>query len=94
MLQMREFMLDSEPRAYRAGEVLFERNEPGASLFAIADGSVLVQIDPADPSKTVPVPQGTIVGEVGLISGRKRGATVRTAEARSSSRSRAAPPSS
>jgi cGMP-dependent protein kinase 2 len=80
MLQMREFMLDSEPRAYRAGEVLFERNEPGASLFAIADGSVLVQIDPADPSKTVPVPQGTIVGEVGLISGRKRGATVRTAE--------------
>ena len=80
MLQMREFMLDSEPRAYRAGEVLFERNEPGASLFAIADGSVLVQIDPADPSKTVPIPQGSIVGEVGLISGRKRGATVRTAE--------------
>jgi CRP-like cAMP-binding protein/thioredoxin reductase/Fe-S-cluster-containing hydrogenase component 2 len=80
MLQMREFMLDSEPRAYRAGEVLFERNDPGASLFAIADGSVLVQVDPADPSKTVPIPQGSIVGEVGLISGRKRGATVRTAE--------------
>ena len=91
MLQMREFMLDSEPRLSRR-RVLFERNEPGASLFAIADGSVLVQIDPADPSKTVPIPQGTIVGEVGLISGRKRGATVRTAEARSSSRSRAAPP--
>ena len=39
MLQMREFMLDSEPRLYRAGEVIFERNDPGASLFAIADGS-------------------------------------------------------
>ena len=80
MLQMREFMLDSEPRAYRAGEIVFERNEPGASLFAIADGSLLVEIDPNDPSKTVSIPQGSIVGEVGLISGRKRGATVRTAE--------------
>nr|WP_284734353.1 cyclic nucleotide-binding domain-containing protein [Sphingosinicella terrae] len=80
MLQMREFMLDSEPRAYRAGEVIFERNDPGASLFAIADGSVLVEIDPKDSSKVVPIAQGSIVGEVGLISGRKRGATVRTAE--------------
>ena len=52
MLQMREFMLDSEPRAYRAGEVVFERNDPGASLFAIADGSLAVEIDPSDPSKT------------------------------------------
>lgn len=80
MLQMREFMLDSEPRAYRAGDVVFQRNEPGASLFAIADGSLLVEIDPNDPSRTVPIGQGSIVGEVGLISGRKRGATVRTAE--------------
>jgi len=80
MLQMREFMLDSEPLAYRAGDVVFERNEPGASLFAIADGSLLVEVDPNDPSRTVPIGQGSIVGEVGLISGRKRGATVRCAE--------------
>ena len=80
MLQMREFMLDSEPRAYRAGDVVFRRNEPGASLFAIADGSLLVEVDPNDPSKVVPIERGSIVGEVGLISGRKRGATVRTAE--------------
>ncbi len=80
MLQMREFMLDSEPRLYRAGEIVFERNDPGASLFAIADGSLAVEIEPDDPSKTVPIPRGSIVGEVGLISGRKRSATVRTAE--------------
>jgi cGMP-dependent protein kinase 2 len=77
MLQMREFMLDSDPVSYRAGEIIFERNEPGSSLFAIADGSVLVEINPADPSVTVEIPQGSIVGEVGLISGRKRGSTVR-----------------
>ena len=76
-LQMREFMLDSEARAYAPGEVIFARNEPGASLFAIADGNVLVEVNPNDPSVTVPIGQGSIVGEVGLISGRKRGATVR-----------------
>ena len=80
MLQMREFMLDSEPRAYRSDDVVFQRNEPGASLFAVADGSLLVEIDPNDPSRTVPIGQGSIVGEVGLISGRKRSATVRTAQ--------------
>ncbi|HST35708.1 MAG TPA: cyclic nucleotide-binding domain-containing protein [Allosphingosinicella sp.] len=79
LLQMREFMLDSEPVSYRAGDVIFTRNEPGSSLFAIADGTVLVEIDPANPAVTVEIEQGSIVGEVGLISGRKRGATVRAA---------------
>ncbi len=77
MLQMREFMLDSDPVSYRAGEVIFARNEPGSSLFAIADGSVLVEVDPTNPNVTVEIGQGSIVGEVGLISGRKRGSTVR-----------------
>jgi CRP-like cAMP-binding protein/Fe-S-cluster-containing hydrogenase component 2/thioredoxin reductase len=79
-LQMREFMLDSTVRAYRRGEVIFERNEPGSSLFAIADGSVSVQVNPDDPSITVPIGKGSIFGEVGLISGRKRGATIVAAE--------------
>jgi len=78
-LQMREFMLDSEVAFYRAGSSIFERNEPGDSLFAIASGSVLVQISPTDPSITVPIGTGSIFGEVGLISGRPRGATIRTA---------------
>jgi len=79
-LQLRELMLDSEAHAYAAGEALFERNEPGNSLFAIAAGSVAVEVDPKDPAKTVPIGTGSIVGEVGLISGRPRGSTVRAAE--------------
>ncbi|HMJ92458.1 MAG TPA: cyclic nucleotide-binding domain-containing protein [Allosphingosinicella sp.] len=79
-LQMREFMLDSDARFYRAGDVVFERNDPGSSLFAIASGSVAVEISAADPSITVPIGAGSIFGEVGLISGRPRGATVRSAE--------------
>jgi cGMP-dependent protein kinase 2 len=79
-LQMREFMLDSDVRFYPAGATVFERNDPGSSLFAIASGSVLVEIDPKDRSRTVPIETGSIFGEVGLISGRRRGATIRAAE--------------
>ncbi|WP_338467185.1 cyclic nucleotide-binding domain-containing protein [Novosphingobium sp. ZN18A2] len=79
-LQMREFMLDSDARAYRKGDAIFEKNDPGSSLFAIAEGSVHVRIDPNDPSKVVPIGKGSIFGEVGLISGRRRGATIVAAE--------------
>ena len=79
-LQMREFMLDSEVRAYDEDEIIFERNEPGSSLFGIAQGSVLVEVDPTNPAITVPLGTGEIFGEVGLISGRRRGATVRAGE--------------
>jgi cGMP-dependent protein kinase 2 len=79
-LQMREFMLDSEASFHPAGAVVFERGDIGSSLFAIAAGSVLVQVSQVDPSITVPIGAGSIFGEVGLISGRRRGATVRTAE--------------
>ena len=49
-LQLRELMLDSTVHAYAPGEVLFRRNEPGASLFSLAEGSVLVEIDAKDAS--------------------------------------------
>jgi thioredoxin reductase/Fe-S-cluster-containing hydrogenase component 2/CRP-like cAMP-binding protein len=79
-LQLREFMLDSEARFYQKGENIFVRNDPGSSLFAIAAGSVLVEVNPTDPSVTVPIGVGSIFGEVGLISGRRRGATIRAGE--------------
>lgn len=79
-LQLREFMLDSDARFYVKGETVFEKNDPGSSLFAIADGSVHVRLDPSDASKVVPIPQGSIFGEVGLISGRRRGATIVAAQ--------------
>jgi CRP-like cAMP-binding protein/Fe-S-cluster-containing hydrogenase component 2 len=79
VLQMRELLLDSRVGYFQPGEEIFVRNDPGSSMFAIAEGSVLVEVDPNDPSVTVPIEQGSIFGEVGLISGRRRGATVRAA---------------
>src|SRR3546814_8927625 len=73
-LQMREFMLDSTVGFYRRGEVVFEKGEPGSSLFAIAEGHAEVEVA---PGVTVPIEEGSIFGEVGLISGRKLGATIR-----------------
>ncbi|WP_324749819.1 cyclic nucleotide-binding domain-containing protein [Sphingomonas sp. LY54] len=79
-LQMREFMLDSRVAFYGEGALVFRRNEPGSSLFGVVEGSVAVQVSPHDSSATVPIAAGSIFGEVGLISGRPRGATVCAAE--------------
>jgi cGMP-dependent protein kinase 2 len=76
-LQMREFMLDSEIAAFAAGEVIFRRNDPGSSLFAVAAGAVAVEVA---PGSDVMIGEGSIFGEVGLISGRRRGSTVRAAK--------------
>src|SRR3546814_13038766 len=71
-LQMREFMLDSTVGFYRRGEVVFEKGEPGSSLFAIAEGHAEVEVA---PGVTVPIEEGSIFGEVGLLSGSQRGTT-------------------
>jgi CRP-like cAMP-binding protein/Fe-S-cluster-containing hydrogenase component 2/thioredoxin reductase len=76
-LQMREFLLDSDVRAFRDGETIFEKNAVGSSLFGVAQGKALVEVDPKDPRITAPIAAGSIFGEVGLISGRPRGATIR-----------------
>src|SRR3546814_10995510 len=67
-------MRDSTVGCYRQGEVVFEKGDTGSSLFAIAEGHAEVEVA---PGVTVSIEEGSIFGEVGLISGRKRGATIR-----------------
>lgn len=76
-LQLREFMLDSTMHYKKKGQVVFERNAVGSSLFAVVAGVANVEVNPADASVVVPLGDGQIFGEVGLISGRRRGATIR-----------------
>ncbi|MEO1137066.1 MAG: cyclic nucleotide-binding domain-containing protein, partial [Pseudomonadota bacterium] len=76
-LQMREFLLASNIHYKKRGDTIVKRNDIGSSIFAIIDGAVAVQVDPKNASKTVTLPTGTIFGELGLISGRRRTATVR-----------------
>lgn len=81
MLQMREFLLDSDIRVLRPGQVVFNVNDYGNTLFCVAQGTVEIELPPEVGAKAgrphVPCPQGEFFGEVGLIAGRRRAATVR-----------------
>lgn len=75
-LQLREFLLDSELHNPKPGEVIFERNDYSNSFYSIIDGEVQVQIDAGDPKKKITLDSGRFFGEMSLISGRRRSATV------------------
>ena len=81
-LQLREFMLESDIRTPAAGEVIFERNDYTNSFFSIVAGEVDVEIEAASAAgrperRCVALGAGEFFGELGLISGRRRSATVR-----------------
>lgn len=76
-LQLREFLLDSDIHAPRPGEVVFQRNDYTNSLYCIVEGDVEVRTESADGGTgSVALRAGTYFGEMGLISGRRRSATV------------------
>ncbi len=75
-LQLREFLIDSDIHTPNRGDLVFERNDYTNSFFSIVDGGVDIQVNPEDPSETVSLGRGEFFGEMGLISGRRRTATV------------------
>ncbi|MGH8583848.1 MAG: cyclic nucleotide-binding domain-containing protein [Gammaproteobacteria bacterium] len=75
-LQLREFLLDSRVLAPKAGEVIFRKNDYSDELYAIVQGRVGVQIDPRDPDQRLQLQRGEFFGEMSLLSGRRRSATV------------------
>jgi CRP-like cAMP-binding protein/thioredoxin reductase/ferredoxin-like protein FixX len=81
ILQLREFLLDSDVHVLRPGAVVFNVNDYGDTLFCVAQGSVDIELPPEVGAKLerphVPCGQGEFFGEVGLIAGRRRAATVR-----------------
>ncbi|NNF60912.1 MAG: cyclic nucleotide-binding domain-containing protein [Gammaproteobacteria bacterium] len=74
-LVFRELMLDSTIRTPVRGEVVFALNDYTDSFYTIFNGGVLIgRGDPKDAS--LPLRQGQFFGEMSLISGRRRTATV------------------
>src|SRR3546814_4331385 len=71
---MTGLMLASSVACMRQGEGVFEKGDTGSSLCASAEGHAEVEVA---PGVTVSMGEGSSFGEVGLISGRKRGATIR-----------------
>jgi Fe-S-cluster-containing hydrogenase component 2/CRP-like cAMP-binding protein/thioredoxin reductase len=76
-LQLREFLLDSEILTPPAGTLIFKRNDYTNSFFSVLEGEALVIAEgengkASQYSRTA----GAFFGEMGLISGRRRSATV------------------
>ena len=77
-LQLREFMIDSDIRLPKSGEVVFERNDYSNSFYSVVRGQVEVQAVAGHQTVQLrALPAGSYFGELGLISGRRRSATVR-----------------
>jgi thioredoxin reductase/CRP-like cAMP-binding protein/Fe-S-cluster-containing hydrogenase component 2 len=75
--QLRELVLESTLHLKRAGEIIFEKNDYTDTFFSVISGSVDIEIS-AEKRKSLKA--GQFFGEMGLISGRRRTATVRAAE--------------
>ena len=74
-LQLREFLLESDIRLPAPGSVIFARNDYTNSFFSIVEGSVRIMSDDSGVA-SVELDAGKFFGELGLISGRRRSATV------------------
>lgn len=75
--QLRELILESTLQRRSSGETIFKKNDYTDTFFSIISGSV--EIDIAQDRK-VQLRAGHYFGEMGLISGRRRTATVRASE--------------
>ncbi len=74
-LQLREFMLDSDIRTPAPGASVFARNDYTNSFYCIVDGTVEVEINP-QTGQRITLKKGEFFGEMSLISGRRRSASV------------------
>jgi CRP-like cAMP-binding protein/ferredoxin-like protein FixX len=75
-LQTREFLLHCEIHRLDPGEIVFRRNDFTNSLYSVLDGEVGIQIHPDRPDQLLALGRGQFFGEIGLIAGRRRTATV------------------
>ena len=77
-LQLREFLLDSEIHRPQEGEIIFSRNDYSNSFYAIIEGGVVVETPSPDNNMLAfQLGVGEFFGEMGLISGRRRSATIK-----------------
>jgi len=73
-LVLRELVLASDLLTPKAGDVIFYKNDYTNSFMSIIDGEVEIE---TDDGKLISLGSGQFFGEMSLLSGRRRSATVR-----------------
>jgi CRP-like cAMP-binding protein/thioredoxin reductase/ferredoxin-like protein FixX len=74
-LMFREVMLDSEVHLKQPGEDVFQKNDYSNTFYTVVEGSVDVWLDRSG-KKSFNIKAGNFFGEMGLLTGRRRTATV------------------
>lgn len=74
-LMFREVVLDSTIHAPKENEIVFSKGDYTNTFFTLANGTVDVLLDDAGKHR-ITIPQGAFFGEMGLLSGRRRTATI------------------
>lgn len=75
--QFRELIIDSTVHVTSKGATIFERNDYTDSFFSVISGAVEIELPNAHAIEIQP---GNFFGEMGLLSGRRRAATVRASK--------------
>ena len=67
-----------ERRGFRAGEEVIKRGDIDRALYIVVEGSLEARVTEGRASKgaAVPVPPGSVIGEIGFFDGMARSATV------------------
>ena len=73
--QLRELVIDSTIHEMHPVQTVFEKNDYTDTFWSVLSGSVHVCID---ENTTITLSEGDVFGEMGLLSGRRRMATVKT----------------
>ena len=76
-LQARELLMESQVRVLKPGDVIFEKLDYSNTIFNILEGSVDIHVtDKHHKKQVITSGQGHFFGEMGLISGRRRTASI------------------
>ncbi len=71
------FVEDHSLKIFNAGDVIFHEDDPGKSMFIIRSGIVEIQVKSGNKMVVIAtLKEGAIFGEMSLIDGRPRSATV------------------
>ena len=75
-LMFRELILGSDIHVPAPGDAVFRRNDYTNTFFSILSGSVEIEVGEGASARRIPLGAGQFFGEMGLLSGRRRTATV------------------